>query len=46
MSWPRVLFAVVLFALLGSAASLWAREPPAAEGPYRHREVCKCVEVK
>ena len=28
MTWPRVLFAVVLFALLGSAASLWTHEPP------------------
>lgn len=48
MTWTRLLFAVVLIALLGSAASLWAHEPPAAEGPYRHRVVCRavCGEVK
>ena len=48
MTWARILFAAVLVALLVSAASLWAHEPPGAEGPYRARVACRavCSEVK
>lgn len=43
MTWRFVLLVAVAFGLIGSAASLWAREPAGADETFRRRETSACV---
>ena len=47
MSWRASMFAFLFVACTFAAIGWWVMpEPPPAEGPYRNREVCRCVPAK